>query len=88
MSNPKNGVFYVAVLPQFLPDQVPAVVGGFLLATIHNALTFTWFSLLILGAGFAKQTLKNPKVQKVVERVSGIALIGFGVRIALEKTAA
>ncbi|MEY4101504.1 MAG: Leucine efflux protein [Actinomycetota bacterium] len=88
LSNPKNGVFYVAVLPQFLPDQVPAVVGGFLLATIHNALTFTWFSLLILGAGFAKQTLKNPKVQKVVERVSGIALIGFGVRIALEKTAA
>lgn len=86
LSNPKNGVFYVAVLPQFLPDQLPAVIGGFLLATIHNALTFTWFSLLILGAGFAQQTLQNPRVQKIVERVSGIALIGFGLRMALEKS--
>lgn len=86
LSNPKNGVFYVAVLPQFLPDQLPAVIGGFLLATIHNALTFTWFSLLILGAGFARHTLQNPKVQKIVERVSGIALIGFGLRMALERS--
>lgn len=86
LSNPKNGVFYVAVLPQFLPDQLPAVIGGFLLATIHNALTFTWFSLLILGAGFAQQTLQNPRVQKIVERVSGVALIGFGLRMALEKS--
>ena len=85
LSNPKNGVFYVAVLPQFLPDQLPAVIGGFLLATIHNALTFTWFSLLILGAGFAQQTLQNPRVQKFVERVSGIALIGFGLRMVLEQ---
>ena len=86
LTNPKNGVFYVAVLPQFLPDQLPAFVGGFLLATIHNALTFIWFSLLILGAGFAKQTLQNPRVQKIVERVSGLALIGFGVKMALEKS--
>jgi threonine/homoserine/homoserine lactone efflux protein len=85
LSNPKNGVFYVAVLPQFLPDQLPAVIGGFLLATIHNALTFTWFSLLILGAGFAQQTLQNPQVQKIIERVSGIALIGFGLRMVLEQ---
>lgn len=86
LTNPKNGVFYVAVLPQFLPDELPTLVGGFLLATIHNALTFIWFSLLILGAGFAKQTLQNPHVQKIVERVSGVALIGFGVRMALEKS--
>lgn len=84
LSNPKNGVFYVAVLPQFLPTELPALLGGFILATIHNALTFTWFSLLILGAGFARASLKNPKVQKVIERLSGFALIGFGLRIAFE----
>ncbi len=84
LSNPKNGVFYVAVLPQFLPTELPALLGGFILATIHNVLTFTWFSLLILGAGFARASLKNPKVQKVIERLSGTALIGFGLRIAFE----
>ena len=82
LSNPKNGVFYVAVLPQFLPSELPALLGGFILATIHNVLTFTWFSLLILGAGFARASLKNPKAQKIIERLSGVALIGFGLRIA------
>lgn len=85
LSNPKNGVFYIAVLPQFLPDTLPAVVGGFILASIHNLLAFIWLSLLIIGTGFAKETLRNPRVQKVVERVSGIALIGFGIKVALEK---
>lgn len=86
LSNPKNGAFYVAVLPQFLPDEVPAVLGGFILATIHNALTFTWFSLVILGAGFAKESLRNPRVQKIMERLSGVALIGFGIKVAFEKS--
>jgi threonine/homoserine/homoserine lactone efflux protein len=86
LSNPKNGVFYVAVLPQFLPAELPAVLGGFILATIHNVLTFSWFSLIILGAGFAQSALRNPKVQKIVERASGLALIGFGIRVAFEKS--
>jgi threonine/homoserine/homoserine lactone efflux protein len=86
LSNPKNGVFYVAVLPQFLPAELPALLGGFILATIHNVLTFTWFSLIILGAGFAQNALRNPRVQKFVERASGLALIGFGIRVAFEKS--
>jgi threonine/homoserine/homoserine lactone efflux protein len=74
------------VLPQFLPEEFPALVGGLLLSTIHNLLTFIWFTLLIYGASFAKETLKNPRVQKIIERASGIALIGFGIRVAFEKS--
>jgi RhtB (resistance to homoserine/threonine) family protein len=85
LTNPKTGVFYIAILPQFLPHEFPALAGGILLATIHNILGLLWFSLLILGAGFAKNTLLQPKVQKIIERVSGIALIGFGIRVAFEK---
>jgi threonine/homoserine/homoserine lactone efflux protein len=86
VSNPKNGVFYVAALPQFLPTELPALLGGFILATIHNVMVFTWFSLIILGAGFAQNALRNPRVQKIVERASGLALIGFGIRVAFEKS--
>jgi threonine/homoserine/homoserine lactone efflux protein len=86
LTNPKTGVFYIAVLPQFLPEEFPALFGGLLLATIHNLLTFIWFTLLIYGASFAKETLKNPRVQRIIERVSGIALIGFGIRVAFEKS--
>ena len=86
LTNPKTGVFYIAILPQFLPEEFPALVGGLLLATIHNALTLIWFTMMIYGASFAKETLQNPKVQKLIERASGIALIGFGIRVAFEKS--
>ena len=86
LTNPKTGVFYIAILPQFLPHEMPAVFGGLLLATIHNLLTLLWFTMMIFGASFAKETLRNPKVQKFIERASGIALIGFGIRVAFEKS--
>ena len=85
LTNPKTGVFYIAILPQFLPTEFHPLVGGFLLATIHNLLTLIWFSMMIYGASFAKETLQNPKVQKIIERASGIALIGFGIRVAFEE---
>ena len=86
LTNPKTGVFYIALLPQFLPEEFPALFGGLLLATIHNALTLLWFTMMIYGASFAKETLQNPKVQKIIERASGVALIGFGIRVAFEKS--
>jgi threonine/homoserine/homoserine lactone efflux protein len=46
-------------------------LGGFILATIHNVLTFTWFSLIILGAGFAQSALRNPRVQKLWNAFQG-----------------
>jgi RhtB (resistance to homoserine/threonine) family protein len=86
LTNPKTGVFYIAILPQFLPEEFPAIVGGLLLATIHNLLTLIWFTMMIYGASFAKETLQNPRVQKIIERASGLALIGFGIRVAFEKS--
>lgn len=85
LTNPKTGVFYIAVLPQFLPEEFPAIIGGFLLSTIHNLLALIWFTMMIYGANFAKETFMNPKIQKLIERLSGSALIGFGVRVAFEK---
>lgn len=85
LTNPKTGVFYIAILPQFLPEEFPAIIGGLLLSTIHNLLALIWFTMMIYGANFAKETLRNPRVQKIIERLSGIALIGFGVRVAFEK---
>lgn len=84
-TNPKNGAFYVAILPVFLPQGIPAFFGGLILSTIHNLCCLVWFTMMIYGANFAKETLRKPNVQKIVERVSGIALIGFGIKLAMEK---
>jgi len=84
-TNPKNGAFYIAILPVFLPKGMPALLGGLILSTIHNLCCLVWFTMMIYGANFAKETLRKPNVQKIVERVSGIALIGFGIKLAMEK---
>lgn len=47
--NPKIGVFYLAVLPQFLPPGEPVLAAGIALALVHVVEGLIWFSLLIGG---------------------------------------
>lgn len=83
--NPKIGVFYVAVLPQFLPDDVPAALGGGVLALVHVAEGMAWFTLLILATHALRTWLDRPLVQTWIDRVTGAVLIGFGVKLALTR---
>ena len=84
LTNPKNGLFYIAMMPQFLPDDLPAALGGLVLATIHNLECLMWFSMLIWSTNLARRFFQRPTVQTWMERVSGLALIGFGIRVVLE----
>ena len=81
--NPKVGAFYVSVLPQFLPPGTPALGMGVLLALVHAALSLVWFAVLVLGAVAARRWLRRPGVSRTVEGVTGVALLGLGLRLAL-----
>jgi len=81
--NPKIGAFYVALLPQFIPPEVPAVLMGALLATVHNIEGILWFTLIIAGAHAMRAWLRRPSVQRGLNGITGATLIGFGVALAL-----
>ena len=81
--NPKVGAFYLSVLPQFLPPGTPALGMGVLLALVHAALSLVWFAVLVLGAVAARRWLQRPGVSRTVEGVTGVALLGLGLRLAL-----
>lgn len=83
--NPKIGVFYVAMLPQFLPEGVPAVWGGALLALVHVLEGMLWFTVLILATHALRSWLSRSAVQMWIDRITGVVLIGFGVRLALTR---
>ena len=83
--NPKIGVFYVAVLPQFLPAGVPSALGGGALAMVHVIEGMAWFTLLILAAHLMRSWLGRPAVQAWIDRITGGVLIGFGIRLALSR---
>lgn len=84
ITNPKNGLFYIAVLPQFLPDDMNAFLAGLLLATIHNVLCLLWFSMMIWGTHRARTFFTRPRIQQWMERISGVALMGFGIAVFFE----
>lgn len=82
--NPKVGVFYIATIPQFIPQGSSPLMMGVLLAGVHCVLTMLWFAGLIFGAGYASRWLSGPRSVRVIDRVTGTVLVGFGLKLALE----
>jgi threonine/homoserine/homoserine lactone efflux protein len=80
--NPKVGVFYVTLLPAFVPHGAPMLGSCLLLASIHVTLGMLWFVLLALLVGRIRVLLARATVQRRVERVTGLAFVGFGARLA------
>ncbi|GHJ47784.1 threonine transporter RhtB [Catellatospora sp. TT07R-123] len=85
--NPKVGVFYAAMLPQFLPAGVAALPMGVLMALIHDLEAMVWFGLIIGGVGLARRWLVGGapaavRVRRAIDAVAGTVLIGLGVKLA------
>jgi threonine/homoserine/homoserine lactone efflux protein len=80
--NPKVGVFYVALLPQFVPPGSNPLLVGLLLAAVHGALSLVWFGALTWLASALSRWLRRPATVRVIDGITGTALVGFGVRLA------
>ncbi|WP_043497137.1 LysE family translocator [Georgenia sp. SUBG003] len=79
--NPKVGVFYIATIPQFLPAGASPLLMGALLAGVHCALSLAWFAVLIVGGGYARRRLGDPRWLVAIDRVTGLVLVPFGARL-------
>jgi threonine/homoserine/homoserine lactone efflux protein len=82
--NPKVGVFYVAMIPQFIPPGVSPALMGILLALVHNLEGLLFFSAIIWGTHAARKWLRTPAVTRAIDRITGTVLVGFGVALAAE----
>jgi len=82
--NPKVGVFYIALIPQFIPEGVLPLGMGLLLALVHIVESLVWFTAIIFATQFARRFLKSPKFAKWIDRGTGGVLIGFGGVLAWE----
>ena len=80
--NPKVGAFYVAILPQFIPDDAPSAAFGTLLGVVHHVEGMLWFTLIILTAEAARRWLSTPRTQRVVDALTGTVLVAFALQLA------
>ena len=72
--NPKMAIFFTSLLPQF-GTSLPALVGHCLL---FSSLTLAWL-LLVVRAGSA---LRVPRLRRVLDAITGVVLVAFGVGLA------
>jgi threonine/homoserine/homoserine lactone efflux protein len=80
--NPKIGVFFVAFLPGFIPAGVPAAQFSLALGLWFIAETGAWLATLAWLVARGVGWLRRSAVQRWLERVTGLVLIGVGVRLA------
>ena len=80
--NPKIGVFFIAFLPGFIPAGAPAPLFPLALGLWFIAETGAWLATLAWMAARGAGWLRRSTVQRWLERITGVALIGFGLRLA------
>lgn len=85
--NPKTAVFYLAFLPQFVNPEGSPLLQSMLMASVHFIIAMLWQCGLAGALNSAKNLLKNASFMKWMEGVTGMVLVGLGVKLLMEKPA-
>ncbi len=85
--NPKAIVFYMAFFPLFVdPARHQGLVTFGAMAATIAALTFLYgLGMTLLVHYLAERLRANPVIGRTLEKIAGLFLIGFGVKLALSK---
>jgi len=82
--NPKVGVFFVTFLPGFVPHGYSVGWVSLMLGAIFVVLTASYFTVLLALSGRVARWLNTVRIRRRMDRVTGLVLIGFGLKLALE----
>ena len=87
ISNPKITIFYFAYLPQFIPaGETQTTLRLLVLGVAFAVLTFVVKGPVGYGAGLLSGWLRaRPRVIGWTNRLSGLVLVGLGLRLALAR---
>lgn len=85
IANPKIGVFFTSLLPQFVDRGRPVLVPFLILGAVFVLMTLLWLAAYCLVAARAAQTLQRPRVRATLDRLTGVVLIAIGLRVAAER---
>lgn len=85
--NPKAIVFYMAFFPLFVDPQKHQglVTFGAMAATIA-VLTFLYGLAVVLLTHFLAERMRaSPRITQLLNKIAGVFLIGFGIKLAISK---
>jgi threonine/homoserine/homoserine lactone efflux protein len=84
LTNPKVILFFVSFFPLFLKPGAP--VATLVLMMLHvTVLSLAYQAALVLAGNAVAARLRSlPSARKVASRLAGMALVGFGIKLATE----
>ncbi|MEK4283569.1 LysE family translocator [Ureibacillus sp. FSL K6-0165] len=83
--NPKVALFFLTFFPQFVNTSSDTFMPFLIMGITYTILTALWFIFYIYLIDYISVFIKNARTQRVIEGITGAILIGFGLRLALEK---
>lgn len=83
--NPKVAAFFLTFLPQFVAPGSHSFVPFLMMGAAYTAMTAIWFLFYISFIHYISDFMKRPKTKKWIEGITGTVMIGFGIKLALEK---
>lgn len=82
--NPKAGVIFVSILPQFIRPGDPPLRPVLMLICFEGMIV-AWLNLYGYLVSRAGRSRASGRVRRALERVTGGVLIGLGLRLAVER---
>jgi threonine/homoserine/homoserine lactone efflux protein len=83
--NPKPALFFLSFLPQFIDRSDAVAPQVALLAAVHIAVGLVWLTGYAWFVSRMHAVLTRPRVKVALARVTGVVLIGLGLRVATER---
>lgn len=82
--NPKTLLLYVTLMPQFIQPDFNVNTQLIILAGILIVLSIIWLGIVIFVINGIRKWFMKPVIQSAFNKITGILLIGLGVRIVKE----
>jgi threonine/homoserine/homoserine lactone efflux protein len=85
ISNPKLGVFFVTFLPQFVAPGQELLPRLLELGLVFAVIGWSWMNVYGLFITRIREIITAPRVRQWMQGVTGVVLLGFGARLALDR---
>ncbi|MCF8568574.1 LysE family transporter [Alicyclobacillus tolerans] len=83
--NPKVAAFFLTFLPQFVEPGSNTMEQLLFMGFIYTGLAIVWFLIYVSFVNYLRNWLQNSTVKRMMERITGVVLVGFGLKLAFEK---
>jgi threonine/homoserine/homoserine lactone efflux protein len=83
--NPKLGVFFLTLLPQFIAPGDPPPVRALQLAVLFDLIGLVWLMTYSVMLGAVGAALNRPGPRRLIRWLTGTILVGLGARVALDR---